>query len=450
MGENLKVNKNFSMKHNVTIRVIDEISGKVIQEHNGHNNSTNSMLIGVAHYLAGDGVSNQAYSMLHQYVPQYISLGTMGLFTQESDDDGLPIGIGSELDLSEYQDDLDALQEKIDTAQEYLDSLACKCYKQGCTECFEKCINEELREKILEAEAILKELQDEYDTLLKEAIHANEEESFAQYMQQRPGYGADGYDKNLNNGREYAGLGWAWSGYDILDEYLQDAVMSYNGKLYKAKNTQTPNPQTGVYIGFDLNNWEEVDDEYQPKGWEIISPSFPRSLITYRDIVPETESEFPETVDLVLSALVSTGALKQFRDDDKDYIYITETGLWSRPDFICNAIDTYDNYDINDNGLLAGYRIVPPNEENWYMVAENIPQKILDAYIEKYPEYADTDVDELKEIIAQENRNILKQQIIRVGRNQVVQVIWKIQIGSIDQFAQIEDLRKKYYNIDVE
>lgn len=447
-NNNIEVNKNFTMKHNVTIRVIDEITGKIVSEHNGHNNATNSMLIGVAHYLAGDGVVNQAYSMLHKYVPQYISLGTMGLFSQDCDENGLPIGIGSELDLSPYQDELDSIQSEIDEAKEFLDSLACKCYKQGCRECFERCINEELRQQILEAEEALNECIDRYNDVIKRAIKENETESFTKYMTERPGYGADGYDENLNNGRKYAGLGWAWSGYDIFDEYLQDSVMSYNGKLYKAKNKQTPDEFRGLFIPFDLNNWEEVPEEHQPNGWELISPSFPRTLISYRDIVPETESEFPETVDLVLSALISTGALKQFREDDKDYIFITEAGLWSRPDFVCNAINSYTNYGVDENGLLAGYRIVPPNEENWYMVADNIPDNIIEKYIEKHPEYADTDVDELKNIIAEENRNILKSQIIRVGRNQVVQVIWKIQIGSIDQFAQIEDLRKKYYGIE--
>ena len=31
------------------------------------------------------------------------------------------------------------------------------------------------------------------------------------------------------------------------------------------------------------------------------------------------------------------------------------------------------------------------------------------------------------------NRDLLKKQIIRVGINQVVQVIWKIQLGGVDQ-----------------
>jgi hypothetical protein len=33
------------------------------------------------------------------------------------------------------------------------------------------------------------------------------------------------------------------------------------------------------------------------------------------------------------------------------------------------------------------------------------------------------------------NRAILRQNILRVGKNQVVQVIWKIQLGSIEQFG---------------
>ena len=34
-----------------------------------------------------------------------------------------------------------------------------------------------------------------------------------------------------------------------------------------------------------------------------------------------------------------------------------------------------------------------------------------------------------------ENRNIVKQNILRVGINQIVQVVWKLQLGSIDQLG---------------
>lgn len=174
-------------------------------------------------------------------------------------------------------------------------------------------------------------------------------ESYEDYMNQCPGYGSDGYDINLIRGRKWFGLGPKFSD--------RDSESTVN--------------------------------------CELISESFPRCPISFRDIVPETESEFPQTIDVVFSAMISTGALAQFREPDKDYIFITEAGLWSRQDWV----------EGGDNGLLAAYRIVPPNSENWDM---NIPS----------------------------NREILKQSILRVNKNQVVQVIWKIQLGGLDQLIQ--------------
>lgn len=177
----------------------------------------------------------------------------------------------------------------------------------------------------------------------------SEESRFKDYMLQRPGYGADGYDENQNNGREYFGLG---------------------------------------------NEYENRPDSSKTINCELVSTSFPRAEISFRDIVPETEAELPQTIDIVYSAMISTGALKQFRESDKDYVFITEAGLWSNKYW----------EDGGDNGLLAAYRIAPPNSTNWDM---------SDSY----------------------NRNILKQNILKVGINQIVQVIWKIQLGSIDQFG---------------
>lgn len=210
--------------------------------------------------------------MLSAFIPQYISLGTMGLINQEEDDEGLPAGLG------------------VGT------------------------------------------------------IADSEEKRLTAYMYQKPGYGADGYDANQNNSRRFLGLG---------------PVFGTNSNL--------------------------------PVNCELISSTFPRSAITYRQIVPETEAELPETIDVIFSAMVSTGALKQFREVDKDYIFITEAGLWSQPYYNSSGY----------NGLLAGYRIVPPDKENWDMTIA-------------------------------ENRQILKQNIIKVNKNQVVQVIWKIQLGSLN------------------
>ena len=105
--------------------------------------------------------------------------------------------------------------------------------------------------------------------------------------------------------------------------------------------------------------------------------------------------------------MISTGALAQFRNPGQDYIFITEVGLWSKKHW----------EDSGANGLLAAYRIAPPNEKNWDMKIK-------------------------------ENRELLKKQIIKVNKNQVVQVIWKIQLGSIDQLSDIASLRKKYYGYE--
>lgn len=266
----LAASKDLGIKNNVSFRVLDANTHEVIQEHIGHNAATNSMLTGIAHYLIGDGVLNQGSYMLSNYVPKYISLGTMGLLNQDEDDSGLPVGIG--------------------------------------------------------------------------ITEADETSRFIDYMSQAPGYGADGYDQYENNNRGFFGLGPAYT--------------------------------AGV-----------------PIKCELISSSFPRTPVSFRDVVPETESELPETIDVVFSAMISTGALAQFRGGN-DYIFITEAGLWSKPDWS----------DGSNNGLLAGYRIAPPNQDNWDMTIG-------------------------------ENRDILKQQILRVGINQVVQIIWKIQIGAIKQMV---------------
>lgn len=285
MRDILEAGKRIGINQNVSFRVIDQTTGKLVQEHIGHNTATNSMLLGIGRYLTGAGVLNQGPSLLLSYVPQYISLGTMGLINQDEDEEGLPAGIGvaSGSELSRFQD----------------------------------------------------------------------------YMKQRPGYGADGYDENQNHGRKYMGLGPTFD--------------------------NRPNSSKTVNC-------------------ELTSLSFPRVMISFRDVVPETESELPQTIDVIFSAMISTGALSRFREPGRNHLFITEAGLWSRRDWV----------DGGDNGLLAGYRIAPPNQDNWDMTSSA-------------------------------NRRILKQNIIRVGINQVVQVIWKVQLGSINQFGGYDMLRDTIY-----
>lgn len=272
--------------HNVTFNVLDEHTGKVVRSYSGHNQATNSMLVGIAHYLVGDGVLNQGTAMLSKFVPKYISLGTMGLGSQEEWIDGTPKGIG---------------------------------------------------------DGHIFDLPSQY----------------VEYMQQVPGYGADGYDVNQNNNRFAFGLG----------------------------------PKFGEPYTQEIGEGGAIE-------CELVSDTFPRSPIVYREIIPEIHSEIPQTIDIVFSAMISTGALAQFRGR-RDHIFITEAGLWSRPDHVSTG----------DNGLLAAYRIIPPDKENWDMAAPG---------------------DQGRE--GARNRQILREQILRVDINQVVQVIWKIQIGSINQF----------------
>ena len=278
--------RRLDVKHNVTFNVYDEATGKLVSHHEGHNASTNSLLTGIGHYLSGDGIFNQGTDLLSMYVPRYISVGTMGLYSQEEDEEGLPAGVG-------------------------------------------------------------------------DAPGASEEETFIAYLQRCPGYGADGYDASVNNGRPYMGLGYPFKSRPV------------DGKTIQC---------------------------------ELISESYPRAEISYREIVPENNSELPKTIDIVFSGMISVGALSKFREPGKDYIFITEAGLWSKKDWS----------DSGDNGLLAGYRICPPSEANWDMEDP-------------------------------ENRRILKENIIKVGKNQIVQIIWKIQLGGIEQLGNLNQLYPIYH-----
>lgn len=275
----LEIGKSLGLQHNVCIRVIDEPTGKVVSQHMGHNAATSTLLTGIGQYLLG-GATTGAGQLLSNWIPQYISLGTMGLCSQEEDEEGLPTGVGD-----------------------------CRA--------------------------------------------TSEEERMKDYLLKVPGFGSDGYDASLINDRPYMGLG---------------------------------------------PKFENRESE-KTIACELISDTFPRSPITHRQALSEAQSEYPKTIDVVFSALVSTGALAQFREPGKDYIFISEVGLWSTPTW----------HGTGNNGLLAGYRICPPDQENWDM---SIP----------------------------ENRKILKQNIIRVGTNQVAQIIWKIQLGGIDQLGGINSI----------
>lgn len=321
--------KGMAIEHNVTLNVIDPQTGLVVDQHIGHNAATNSLLTGIGHYLIGDGVYNQAYETLSKYLPRYISLGTMGLLSQEEDEFGLPIGLGAMEDFDET------------TGEFTSDEITRLCH----------------------------------------------------YMVQCPGFGADGYDANENQSREYFGLG---------PQFHDDRGSTLKEKYFNGK----------------------------PLYCELISETFPRVEISFRDIVPEAEAEIPKTIDVVYSAMVSVGALSQFRDEDKDYIFITEAGLWSEKNYL----------EGGENGLLAAYRIVPPSQTNWNM-GTYMEGEYDEAGLAIVPPHYELDPND-EELAAKqaENQRLLKTNILKVKRNQVVQVIWKIQLGGLDQLGGMNEL----------
>jgi hypothetical protein len=477
----LDIIKRLDVKQNVTIRVIDEPTGKVVQEHVGHNAATNSLLTGIAHYLMGDGVLNQGADTLSMWVPQYISLGTMGLTSQES-------------------------------------------------------------ETLSDGSIVPKALG--YTPVAPESATPTEKElnarlRFTEYLNQTPGFGADGYDDNSNNDREWFGLGYPYTlkpdaltqdfynagqtSYDltsipltgdknsiisvtvypptetqpnpVINQDIHDtsvtrqviSVEKYDVQMngnneYKLLLTDGASYQGRIAVIYTIDSADATNCELVKAKIEngSIVPLTLRSKISYRSLVPEFQSEVPNTLDVIYSAMVSTGALKDYRGDN-DYVYITEAGLWSN--------STYT--DSGDNGLLAGYRLMPSDEEilpvattqsftgdgetkafTFTQVATAIDAVTLNdvptsAYnldtetnqivFDDAPAdgviiattYTYTITDTWKDMKIPENREKVQKGILRVGINQVVQVVWKLQLGGLQQLNGLRYLYPSQYPEEV-
>ena len=474
----LDIIKRLDVKQNVTIRVIDEPTGKVVQEHVGHNAATNSLLTGIAHYLMGDGVLNQGSDILTMWVPQYISLGTMGLTDQES----------------ETITDADTKQYIVPRSLGYTPVAP-----EGAT---------------------------------AEEAELNAQLRFTEYLNQTPGFGADGYDENTNNDREWFGLGYPYPlrpsnlfqyfgdagsdsytlepavlngdksniisitvyqdgviNQDIHDTSVTRTVLSVDNYTLNAAGTEVTIVNGGSYSGriaiiyaidsSDAANCELIQAKLDASG--NIVPLTLRSKITYRNMIPEVDSEVPNTLDVVFSAYVSTGALKAFRGD-RDYIYITEAGLWS------NAY--YD--DSGDNGLLAGYRIMPTDDDipsirttdtfsgtgtKTTFQLSNVIEELISVTVDgqetsdytydksagtisfvEAPEVGSTievtyftvDVTGTwKDMSIPENRQKVQKSIIRIGVNQIAQIVWKIQLGGLEQLNGLRYLYPSQYPEEV-
>lgn len=418
-----------SLKHtgasnNVSLQVYDPVTKQMVACHRGHNAATNALLTGIAHYLQGDGVFGQGPHILGMYIPRYISLGTMGLVNQLEDAEGLPAGLGY------------------------------KSYRQ---------YNPDLGEWIYDTYDSLTGEQRDYLGVsnTNERLTEEQEEAlrFKDYIDQMPGYGADGYDLNQNNGRTSAADGYIMAG--LGPPFAMRKMVCQPPERYSVgflpPPAPKPCPRCGEFCtcGCCINDWEA--EEFDPHDYdtircELISDTFPRQLISYRDIIPEQEAELPKTLDVVFSAMISTGALAQFRRKGQSFLFVTEAGLWSRPDWVMSG----------NNGLLAAYRLAPPNKVNWKMYPDH------SVYMQRYytyygitktsipkPEerfaalqYARSQITEADYEQCRENRRMLKKSIIKVGVNQVVQVIWKIQLGAIEQLYEgsfCPDCQKEYF-----
>lgn len=464
----LEIAKRLDLKQNVTIRVIDEATNKVVQEHVGHNAATNSLLTGIAHYLLGDGTLNQGSDMLTSWVPQYISLGTMGLTSQDSE--------------TYYDDELDmeiTVPLGIGTTLVAPDSATPE----------EKRLNAELR--------------------------------YSEYLNQTPGFGADGYDENTNNDRKYFGLGLPYDDRPALqkqDFYNGDG----NNRTFTLSDTPLSIVSVTVYAGGVVNqdmhdtsisrevlpsnkytfegNQVIIDDSYPAPAvgsriaiiyeiegdeaavCELIDSTTLRSKINFRNIIPEVQSEVPGTLDVIFSAFLSTGELAKYRGDN-DYIYITEAGLWSKPSYTGGG----------DNGLLAGYRIMPSDDQVNTLGVEDqftsdgqtisftltrpaiqIDSITLDNVVVPSGDYT---LDELtnsvvfetapsagnliviyrtgdpsgtwKDMSVLSNRQLVQKSIIRIGEGQVAQIIWKLQLGGLEQLDGLRYLYPSQYPEDV-
>lgn len=473
----LDIIKRLDVRQNVTIRVIDEPTGKVVQEHVGHNAATNSLLTGIAHYLMGDGVLNQGQDTLSMWVPQYISLGTMGLTSQDS-------------------------ETIVEGEQEYIvpNALGYTPVAPETATSEEKELNARLR--------------------------------FSEYINQAPGFGADGYDSNSNNDREWFGLGYPYT--LKPDALFQDFFDADSSNMYPLSKTPVNIISVTIYpngvINQDAHDTSVIRSEVSVKNYDLIPtndntwaiqlknitvlegsrvaivytidsndavncellkasidrygsivPETLRSKISYRNLVSEVQSEIPNTLDVIFSAMVSTGALKDYRGD-RDYIYITEAGLWSKAAY----------KDSGDNGMLAGYRIMPTDDEVLDIAVEQVitgdgsttefqltegATEIVSVTAEHgtVPLYSlDTTTNSIKfttapadgviltvlyktdnitgswkDMTIPENRRKVQKSILRVGVNQVVQIVWKIQLGGLEQLNGLRYLYPSQYPEEV-
>jgi hypothetical protein len=465
----MKSHRTATAINNVTIKVIDEATGMVVQKHSGQNSVTTTLLEGIAHYLQGYGLDHQG-ALLKDHIPQFISLGTMGLRGYNAQ--------LFELDDSRV-DELNTLHFPADVpTRKQVPRLS--------------------------------------------SIHGGEFTGNVpdrNYFTHAPGFDADiraeAVMYNLdNNERRVSGIGHPYAQIveDFVEgyEFVEPTVLPHGAgsttlyvevesstqfRVGDEINWRTPNGQVGNPVNFitaidheakelwiqnrigeilpagtalfvttnGRENYRRIDDNNKEnlcgnpgcdctcpccndisEGGDVPSPlPLECELVTHqhnrvpiiarRAFYPLSRTDGMNTaeavrsIDVVYTALISLGALKAFRGN-RDYIFITECGLWANR-WNGDKYPTSDQIPASLRGkfkasadMLAGYRIFPAG---W------TPQDLTDNLVDIH-NITNQPVTITPAQRYQRRMRQLQRSILRVGRGQVVQVEWKVQLLALD------------------
>jgi hypothetical protein len=507
--------------NNVTIKVIDEATGRVDQVHRGKNSVTTTLLEGIAHYLQGYGLSNQG-GLLKNNLPQFISLGTMGLNGVGEDSEGNEVQLAQmwEEDNEPVDDIITAhFPEDIPTRRRIplLASIDGGELLHSGVEL--KPISNNLYYRLPANHALPA-------TDIKTSGYNKNKIPRRNYFTHAPGFDADIRAEDVmwnldNNERKVSGIGRPYAqlvqdyirGYEYVapttltraetggtgrTELQVSDVTSYrvgdqiytrrigeediSGPRQVIRIDRTQNliilqsPFDGnlrpvgtiIFIMADdkenyrrlavgINRCGDPDcdctcsccNEGSSSGSPVPSPlPLECELVTHqhnrvsiqarRAFYPISRSDGMNTaetirsIDVVYTALISLGALKAMRGN-RDYLFITECGLWGQrwsgeryPNNL-SIPETLRNRFKAPADLLAGYRVFP---KEWS--PQDMTDDMWDIPVGETQSY---EGERILVTAAQRYRRRVRQlqrSIPRVGKGQVVQVEWKVQLLALD------------------
>jgi len=412
----MKSERTITQRNNVTLRVIDAETGRIDQEHSGHNSVTTTLLEGIAHYLQGYGLDNQGM-LLKSYLPNYISLGTAGLRNYNPT---------TNVQLETFNSDgsyRDSGQQGVQNSQTaWLDSTA---------------LNDGLNTVYFPTDIPSHKYVPDIRAIHGSAL-VNGDIPELHYFNQPPGFDADIRAEVIradldNNRRPKSGLGVPFQ--RIREDYI--------GGLTSSSASEHLNicPICGNVICYCVCSHHGSEMEVlspNPLECELISDEHGRSSISAkRAFYPLSRvdgmntAESLRSVDVVYTALISLGALASFRGN-RDYIFITECGLWGTRWTGERYSNTVDDASLRGKfkvpaDMLAGYRIYPPG---W------TPQDLTDSLVDRVRDANGNPTNTTVTITPQQRftrrMRQLQRCILRVGKGQVVQVEWKVQLLALD------------------